>query len=134
MRIYDIGIDPGVKTGVAVWNREAKKLTALYTVPILVAMSHVLELGAERIHVISVEDAKQRGGPAERAQGAGSVKRDCGIWKEFCEMHGIPYLGTPPIPDGTKWPAAFFKRLTGWENRTSEHSRDAAARVWGGVR
>ena len=67
----------------------------------------------------------------ERLQGVGSVKRDSSIWEEFCDYYSIEYMLIAPKNNRTKTTAAEFKKMTGWEGRTSEHSRDAAMLVWG---
>lgn len=64
-------------------------------------------------------------------QGAGSVKRDASIWEEFCTDYEIPFRALPPIKGGTKLQPDYFKALTGWKGKTSEHARDAAMIVFG---
>jgi hypothetical protein len=66
-----------------------------------------------------------------KLMGAGSVKRDCEIWEEFCENYDIPYTAVPPRKGLTKWDAETFNKMTGWQGRTSNHARDAALLVWG---
>lgn len=61
--------------------------------------------------------------------GAGSVRRDCSILEEFLKRYGYSYHMIPPKNSSTKVPAAAFKKLTGWNGRTNEHSRDAAMLV-----
>jgi hypothetical protein len=63
--------------------------------------------------------------------GAGSVKRDCAIWEDFCRDLGIDYIPVPPQAGLTKWPADYFNKVTGWKGRTSDHARDAALLVYG---
>lgn len=133
-----IGIDPGVQTGLAVSING--KLTRVETHGAVSAMREVLHLcqyglptGASPL--VRFEDARKRKwfgskGP-EALQGAGSIKRDCSIWEEFCELHKIPFAPIAPAKGSTKWSDAQFRRLTGWEGRTSEHGRDAALLVWG---
>lgn len=136
---YLVGIDPGVKTGLAVWDREKKKLRIVATAGIIEAMAAVLELKdnpSEATIEVRFEDSRQRrwfGSKGREAlQGAGSIKRDCSIWQEFCEAHGIKFTAVPPQTGATKWTVDYFQKLTGWKKRTSEHGRDAAALVVGG--
>ena len=133
---FIVGIDPGVKTGLAIWHRIKAELVAVETLPILKALGRVSELiAAEGKIELVFEDARQRkyfgSSGREKLQGAGSIKRDCSIWQEFCEMHGIPFTAIRPQAGSTKWKADRFKRVTKWEGRTSEHSRDAALLVFG---
>jgi hypothetical protein len=130
-----IGIDPGAKTGLAAWEPDQNRFQAIETLTIIRAMHFILLAKRDGIHVeVIFEDARQRTwfGKAgrEKLQGAGSIKRDCSIWEEFCEFNAIPFRCIKPAKGGTKWTAEYFKRVTGWEGRTSEHSRDAACLVF----
>lgn len=83
---------------------------------------------------IYIEDARQRKwvtGGCEKLQGVGSVKRDCQRWQEFCEYHGIDFELVAPKNNRTKTTASEFKRITGWQQRTNEHGRDAAMLIFG---
>ena len=139
MKSYDvyIGIDPGTRTGVALWRPETKDLE-ISTLKIHEAMN-AIKVITETIEKKSVkvrfEDARQRKwfGEAgrEQLQGAGSIKRDCAIWEDFLRDSGIDFEMVPPKNIHTKISADYFKKLTGYEGRTSKHSRDAAMLVWG---
>ena len=132
-----VGIDPGVKTGFAVWSRAEQRLTAVETLGITQAMTRIREMAdAETLHSVRFEDARLRkwfgARGREALQGAGSVKRDCSIWEEFLSgLVGVPFLPVSPHGKGAKLDAAAFQRLTGWQGRTSEHGRDAAMLILG---
>ena len=144
-----IGIDPGVKTGIAWYVHGSGKIGFVGTMSIIKAMESVRNycdynlpfLNKTKADVCVVfEDARQRKWiPREkslsqfkgRAMGAGSVKRDCEIWEEFCNYYGIPYEKVPPRPGLTKWDSDTFKKVTGYRGRTSNHARDAALLVFG---
>lgn len=135
-----IGIDTGRATGFAVWESECREFDAIATLPIHEALDRV-----RRLHkaygddlVVVFEDARQRKWlPREknasqyrgRLQGAGSVKRDATIWEDFCQDLGIRYEAKAPTKGATKWSAETFRKVTGWEQRTSNHARDAALLV-----
>jgi hypothetical protein len=136
-----IGIDAGSHTGFAVWN--GKEFMKVDTLPIHRALEETKSLvkyyGTENVTVV-FEDARRRTYlPRERnmseyrgkLMGAGSVKRDCSIWEDFCTDYGIAFIPVPPQAGLTKWPAERFTKITGWTGRTSEHSRDAALLVYG---
>lgn len=140
-----IGIDPGVNTGVALWDAKAKALKYVDTMRIDEALHFVWcqhvehDVLTHEVKVI-VEDARQRRWiPREssvselkgRAMGAGSVKRDCQIWQDFLNAHGIKYEMVPPHQGATKWTTDTFARITGYKGRTSNHGRDAAVLVFG---
>ena len=133
------GIDPGVNTGLALV--QDGELKVVETVNIVRAMGRILAAfnACEDITVV-FEDARQRQWlPRERnaseyrgkLMGAGSVKRDCEIWEEFCNVYGIKYVAVPPRAGATKWDADTFRNVTGWKGRTSNHARDAALLVFG---
>ena len=136
-----VGIDPGVHTGMAVWDTKERALRFVATLSILEAMSFVKSF-RETISPdceIFIEDARLRKWlPKEKSiseyrgkmMGAGSVKRDCEIWEEFAERIGVKIHKLPPRPGATKWDADYFKRVTGWQGRTSNHARDAAVLVF----
>ena len=131
-----VGLDPGVTTGLAVWDAQQQRLTAVESMGIVAAMLRVQSMMAfGSLHSVVFEDARLRtyfGAKGREAlQGAGSIKRDCGIWVEWFEHIGCAYRAISPRNKGAKLNAAQFERLTGWGGRTNEHGRDAAVLVLG---
>ena len=133
-----IGIDPGKQTGFAVYSVAQKRLTTCCTMGIVEAMDSVRGLLNTNSAEIEVwfEDARQRkwipkNKGREVLQGVGSVKRDCTIWQEFCEFHHIAFRMIPPGQLTTKLKDGPFRKVTGWDGRTSNHARDAAMIVFG---
>lgn len=136
------GIDPGVKTGLAIWDCVEQEFSSIQTVSIIEAMSILRKWDwmTDDLSQIWFEDARLRTWFPEvkdtpedikKLQGVGSVKRDCSIWQEFCEYHKIPYQAIKPAKGQTKWDSEYFKRVTGWKGRTSKDARDAAILVFG---
>lgn len=136
-----IGIDTGVHTAVAVWDTGEQALETLGTFHLWTALSYVSRLngGTEDI-LVRFEDARQRTWVPwyqeerrnrGRAQGAGYVKAHCAIWEEFLKDKGIRHEAIAPRRNITKLDADAFRRITGWEERTNEHERDAAMLVYG---
>ena len=133
------GIDTGVNTGVAVWDTEKKCFLVIKTTTIVEAMKIVKDFVDARPTTIVIEDARKRKWlPKEKsfsefkgkAMGAGSVMRDAKIWQEFADFYKIPIELRPPRPGMTKWDEDYWKKVTGWKGRTSEHARDAALLVF----
>lgn len=130
-----IGIDTGTHTGVAIWDKPNKQLS-LYTLPIHKAMILVRDMYNEHGTGLFVrfEDARLRtwfgNAGREQLQGAGSIKRDCTIWEDYLKDLGVRNEAVPPKKNCTKLSADQFKKITGYTNRTSEHSRDAAMLVY----
>lgn len=126
-----IGIDPGVKTGIAIWDTEKQKFQAIKTCGFWEAHEVINSLIGNSMQLI-IEDPRKvrfKTDPA-RAQGAGSVKRDASLWEELCVHLGVSYILLRPNKTLTKWSAEKFKRVTGWKGRTSSHARDAAMLVF----
>lgn len=115
-----------------------KKFFRIATVIALIA-ERVIKVACDSPNVkilVRFEDARLRTwfgkekGPAQ-LQGAGSIKRDCQRWEEFLTYHAIPFEEIAPKNNRTKISAEEFKRLTGWQEKTNEHGRDAAMLVFG---
>lgn len=132
-----IGIDVGKNTGIAVMTDG--KLTTVETKSIIGAMEiirvklNIATTIGKKVKIY-IEDARLRKwvtGGREKLQGVGSVKRDSAIWEEFCVHYGVDFALVAPKDNNTKLPADTFKRLTGWQGRTSQHARDAVMLVWG---
>lgn len=137
-----IGIDAGKNTGFAVWDSKLKKFIEITSMPIHRAMLEVKQIFDKEVDnlYIRVEDARQRtwfgnnmswNEERSKLQGVGSVKRDCTIWDDFLKDSKVSYEMVPPKRNVTKLSHDKFQRLTGWEKRTNEHSRDAAMLVFG---
>ena len=136
-----IGIDPGTHTGVAIWDNKQQEFVELATIPIHQALLKVKNYYNDNKGLYDIcvvfEDARQRTwfgkdkNTNAKLQGAGSIKRDCRIWEDFCKDYQIPFLKIPPIKGGTKLSEAYFKTISGWKGRTSNHARDAAMLVIG---
>ena len=133
-----VGIDTGKHTGFAVWDTEKRQLDFVDTIPIHEALLRIWSQRHANVEVY-FEDARQRKWYGTRTakedrnklQGAGSVKRDSTIWEDALTDWGIPFHAVAPKHNTTKMTPEFFRALTGWKGRTSEHSRDAAMLVFG---
>ena len=133
-----IGVDPGTKTGVGVY--EAGRLTRVVTTTIVEAIELVAGYAKGGNLTVYIEDARmatygRRGKQsAAQAQGAGSIKRDCSIWETEMKRRGIPYRMVRPNKQSNAVAEnkPLWMKLTGWEGRCSVHARDAVmiARRW----
>lgn len=130
-----IGIDPGTKTGIAIMLDG--KYEIIKTCTILEAIQtigrfclHDCEIHIENPNLRNTfKDGKEM---TAKAQGAGSVKRDYAIWKEFCSMY--PRVKMVPVHPKTVGSTfnneKIFKAATGWQKQTSIHARDAAKMIF----
>lgn len=135
-----VGIDPGLHTGLAVWDTSSRQFLDIRCSGIVDAMDYLQHLREERgIGLVVFEDARQRTWiPRERdiaqmkgrAMGAGSVKRDCSIWEEWCTSRGVQFIATKPRNGMTKLSDEAFRGITGYDRRTNNHGRDAAMLVF----
>lgn len=142
MTRFYIGIDPGTNTGMAVWDSSQDKFIEVDTKSISSALLEVLRyaanFGRENVSVVMEDARKRKWLPREKdvseyrgkLMGAGSVKRDCAIWQQFCKEEDICLEELPPRQGMTKWTPDYFKKVTGWKGRTSNHARDAAMLVF----
>ena len=146
---WAIGVDPGTKTGIAVWNAKTQKFHFVFTYTIFEALTFVENwIGkTEGSTFVVIEDARKRfkipekdGKPdVSRLQGAGSVKRDSAIWQEACEYWKLNF-GAEKFnfrmiaPNGKTNALAKDKELSsrnlGITYGTTEHARCAAFLVW----
>lgn len=129
-----IGIDTGVNTGIAV--SVDGKLTVVDTMTITQAMAYIKTACSPKNSKLFIEDARQRkwipkNAGRERLQGAGSIKRDAKIWEDWCKENSYEAVFVAPKNNNTKLNNKDFKRITGWQGRTSEHARDAAMLIFG---
>lgn len=131
-----IGIDPGTHTGFAVWDSDARRFQSLQTLPLHKALDEVEIWEMNHPCEVVFEDARLRtwfgkGDTNAKLQGAGSIKRDCAIWEEFLTDNGIPYQAVAPIKGATKVSPEWFKTISGYKGKCSQHARDAAMLVIG---
>ena len=129
-----IGIDTGVNTGLAIWDKRNKKLLRVSCVKIHDAMEVVRDFKSTAR--IRVEDARLRkwlpkDKGRDQLQGAGSIKRDASIWEDFLRSLGADFEMVAPKNNKTKLDARQFQMITGWHEKTNEHARDAAMLVYG---
>lgn len=140
-----IGIDPGVNFGFAVWSAKENAFSEIESLDfydgIKKALLYASELKGFGVAVkVRFEDARLRkwftdgnGGKEAKgkAMGAGAVKVLCSIIENELKKAGIEFDAVPPKNNRTKLDAKTFKKITGWQGRTNEHSRDAAMLVFG---
>ncbi len=137
---YVFGIDPGTQTGIALWIPKKKSFEFIETQLIHKALDIVKEwslkptchtdssspyilLRIENPNTWIPYGKKQDTG---LLQGAGSIKRDFKIWKDFAKYYGLDVEPVSLRAAVKKIKSEDFVKLTQWEKRTSQHARDAA--------
>lgn len=140
---YVVGIDPGVKTGFAVWDRnetnfkcvETLDFWAVYrglTVGFVYSPANTVVVVEVAHHAPVFRERKAKGlnqnHAARLAQNVGQVMREAKLLAEGLRRCGYEVIEKNPL--GKKKTAADdktqFEQLTGWTERTSQHARDAA--------
>jgi hypothetical protein len=132
---YHIGIDPGVRTGVAVWDRQDRRFDQLLTTDIDTAWDIIQKYDPETT-VIYIENPNMRRwfgkSSRERLQGAGSVKRDYSVWKRRLDASDYYWTAIEPKSVMSCSTDTQFKLITRYSGKvTSQHSRDAGMMVFG---
>jgi len=140
-----IGLDPGVNTGMAIWDPHKKIITYAKTLSFWDVIQKLMILKDEEpeLHVVIENPAGNK--PVFRTkfagqtgndrvmdkitQNIGSNKRDGQLLAEFCANANIPL--TLVTPSKKKYTKETFEKLTRYTTLTSQHSRDAAMLVWG---
>jgi len=137
----NVGIDPGVNTGIAVGSSQGLSLLAttnFWGAVDTISMLHVKHgIGLS----VYIEDPSQNkpvfnrgkvGRVAENiAQKVGSNKREGRLLIEYCQRNGIRVFAVRPTKGTmTKLKSPYFKKLTGYTVRCSQHARDAAMLIF----
>lgn len=132
------GIDPGVATGLAMTN--CGKLVSIQTVDFVRAYHHICEYSPDRVLKIVIEisrethvwhpDAKKlsRQRAMAMAQDVGGVRREGQLLMAMLQYRGYNVKAVPPRG---KLKDPQFKKITGYEGRTSQHGRDAGMLIYG---
>lgn len=139
-----IGIDPGVKTGFAVWDSESRSYVRIDTLDFWGTYDGVIYeyYPSDALPVIVIEDPSQnrptfdkgeRGARRREkiSQNVGANKREGQLLADRFESLGFEVRRVRPAKGtGSKMNAPAFSRLTGFTGRTSQHGRDAAMLVY----
>jgi len=145
-----IGIDPGEHTGIAIYSKadglKLQTLTFWKTIDFL--SQYILpRMGKEADFFVVIEtpqynnfmygrnvDSRKVAEALRIARNVGMNQGDAKRLTQFLKIHNIPVEEFTPGPRDQKWPAPYFKHLTGIETaQTAEHVRDAArfiSRFW----
>lgn len=147
LHIYSLGIDPGVNTGICLFDRTTRKIAVLATIDFWGVFDFLDALYAimpvESITVVIENSAlnkptfsKAGGNTALKMQ---KISRNVGFnqRESILLIEGIRRLGyevkeiRPSGKKGEKrkWTKEVFENLTGWKKQSSQHSRDAAMLV-----
>ena len=130
-----IGLDPGIETGLAVYQQGA--LVELATIHPASIRAALVQWSPKRV---VFEDSRLQGhawtthrnraAALKMARNVGEVDAWCRLIVEHCAELGIVAHGISPKGKGAKLNAEQFQALTGWKGRTNQHERDSAMTAW----
>lgn len=130
-----IGIDPGQRTGIAVYRDGA--LCELRTLSPDQLESVLADLAPA---LVVLEDSRQQSAVFARganpramlkiARNVGEIDQLCRQIDELCMRIGIARVAVSPLRKGAKLSAARFREITGWTGRSNQHVRDAVCVSW----
>lgn len=149
-----VGIDPGVNTGICIYNSDTKEIIKLLTLDFwdtitlftrLAEMQHYFCIDEEIITVIIENSALNKptfskaGGETARkmqkiSRNVGSNQRESVLLIEGIRRMGFAVKEVRPSGKKgmkRKWSKEVFENITGWKKQSSQHSRDAAMLVFG---
>ena len=139
---FVIGIDPGVQTGIAWYDRRERRVFDYETTDFWSVYSRFEEVRAWRFEAVIVietpkktrlyarQDAEAGHRRREKiAANAGGNSREAELLAEGLEALG--YEVRRVTPTRTKWTAEHLAKYTGITRRTSQHVRDAIALCYG---
>lgn len=140
-----IGIDPGLKTGIAIFVKgglEELRTISPWEIPALISRQQE-DRGIKRViyedsrlqsHIFSAHKPGSRAlGQAQKlkiARNVGQIDGWCCLIAQVCAERGITCHGISPAAKGAKLDAKRFEGVTGWQGRSNEHERDAAMVAW----
>ncbi len=135
-----LGIDPGVKTGVATFvDGDLRSIETLTHEAMIKRIAD--KTAGNAVDGVLYEDSTLQGFfnrpnlsrkvNNKIARSVGTVDSKCAAIQATCVALGIPVLQVSPLKKGAKLTAGQFKQRTGWQPRTSQHGRDAAMVAWG---
>lgn len=137
MKRYAIGIDPGVNTGYAVYDRQDKYILETATMDFWKVINQLKGIQpSDAVVVVEIpgtftyqrnELDAGRGRDAKNKMQA-RIRREAELLAEGIEQMGFEVRRQTPTR--SKWTAEQLARYTGITKRTNEHVRDAIALVW----
>jgi len=132
---YVIGIDPGKKTGFAVYDRSQKKLIEVESTNFCSLIFDVdIRFHPDMVYKVIIEKPKTKQMFHKKASptmgvNVGMNRREAELLIEWFELKAYNVVASKPLGKVDK---DRFKKLTGWQGRTNEHSRDAGMLAYGG--
>lgn len=148
---FAIGIDPGQNTGLAVFDRQGKKLVDVQTLDFWRCYWHIINtytpsscriyveytkhLKIHRRHFAAAKAAQDKYGKGGQGTlrkillDVGKVLGQTDLLIEGLRLAGY-HVEEAGVADKDTWTPVFFKAITRYEHEVSQHARDAACMCW----
>jgi len=134
-----IGIDPGVKNGLAEYENGV--LVSVHTYSVIEIIHWLPDYLKIHQCIVVIEDSrlqsymftgndKNRATALKIARNVGMVDIVCSILEELCKFSGTELIKISPKGKGEKLNMDKFRQVTGSEIKTNQHNRDAAMVAW----
>jgi len=132
-----IGIDPGKKTGIAIFI-DGKLNKLLTTTPFELMVSFLPEekpglvvfedsrLISYMYNVYNSKSSQNMASSMKMARNVGTIDAWCSLIDDFCNKNDIECFGVSAKKKGSKIDSKAFFNITGYDLRSNEHERDAA--------
>jgi hypothetical protein len=135
-----IGIDAGIKTGIAIFENERlvdlKTLTPYQTILFFQKNSNkiikaVIEYSKGQSYIFNQRSEMSKAVIGKLGRNIGQIDGLCDIFCECLESNKIPIHKHTPLGKGSKWSKKEFQLyFPYWEKQTNEHQRDAVKIVF----
>ena len=129
-----IGIDPGKKTAVAVYCSTTKRIIDVFMTDFWGAFDYLqAEQNDALIKKVIIEVPRTKSNWHKKgcditSANVGGIYREANLLADGIERLGLKVVRQHPQG---KVDAEYVKRVTGYKDRTNEHSRDAIMLCWG---
>lgn len=129
-----IGIDPGKKTAVAVYDSTTKRIVDVFMTDFwgayeyLESEQHDILIKKVVIEVPRTKLNWHKKGCDITSANVGGIYREANLLADGIERMGLKVVRQHPQG---KVNAEYIKRLTRWQKSTNEHKRDAIMLCWG---
>ena len=135
--LYAIGIDVGIVSGFAVFDRGEKRLIQVTSLKLFMLLERIRAWANNNEIRVYIENpntyrrfkGNEKQNSAKMA-GSGAVKQTYKHIVELLEYDKIPFTPVSVIGTLKKLDAETFAKYTKWEGKTNEHGRDAAMIVF----
>lgn len=135
---YKIGIDPGIITGIAVFDSHIKALVLVKSYKLFKVFDIIDMYNVTKDCIVYIENpntwvpfkSSTRQANDSKLQGSGAVKQTYKHLLEFFADREIECIPTKIQGNIKKTDSKLFQQITGWSAETNKHGRDAALIVF----